>query len=77
MRLINVESRKIEAFFGGSIPPYAILSHTWGVEEVSFEEYTNEAYHDEHIYRLLEDPCIMLTSSRGRSRVRLDRYLLH
>ena len=49
MRLINVESSKIETFSFGSIPPYAILSHTWGVEEVSFEEYTNEAYQNEQI----------------------------
>lgn len=30
MRLINVETWTLEEFFGDAIPPYAILSHTWG-----------------------------------------------
>jgi hypothetical protein len=36
MRLINVLTLKLEEFFGRP-PPYAILSHTWGPEEVTFE----------------------------------------
>ncbi|KAF5638120.1 beta transducin [Fusarium sp. NRRL 52700] len=42
MRLINVESLKLETFIGGRIPPYAILSHRWGNddEEVSFKDMT-------------------------------------
>jgi Heterokaryon incompatibility protein (HET) len=40
MRLINVETLKLETFVGDKIPPYAILSHTWGPdkEEVSFDD---------------------------------------
>ncbi|KAH8802502.1 heterokaryon incompatibility protein-domain-containing protein, partial [Xylogone sp. PMI_703] len=40
MRLINVETFKLEEFFDGTVPPYAILSHTWGHdnEEVSFRD---------------------------------------
>ncbi|RYP64442.1 hypothetical protein DL771_008746 [Monosporascus sp. 5C6A] len=39
MRLINVKTRKLESFVGG-VPPYAILSHTWGKdeEELSFHD---------------------------------------
>ncbi|KAF5675061.1 beta transducin [Fusarium circinatum] len=42
MRLINVENLKLEAFIGGQIPPYAILSHRWGNddEEISFKDMT-------------------------------------
>jgi hypothetical protein len=29
---------KLEEFFGSDIPPYAILSHTWGREEVTFQD---------------------------------------
>jgi hypothetical protein len=39
MRLLNVHSLKLEEFGGepgNGIPPYAILSHTWGRDEVSF-----------------------------------------
>jgi len=38
MRLIRVDTWKLEDFFGDGIPPYAILSHTWGPDsdELSF-----------------------------------------
>lgn len=39
MRLINTTTLTIEEF-KSKHPPYAILSHTWGAEEVTFEEYT-------------------------------------
>lgn len=39
MRLINVHTLALEEFFG-EIPPYAILSHTWEKEEVSFEDFS-------------------------------------
>ena len=39
MRLINTRTLRLEEFFG-TIPEYAILSHTWGREEVTFEEFS-------------------------------------
>jgi hypothetical protein len=39
MRLINTTSYFLEEFFGDNIPNYAILSHTWGAEEVSYQEW--------------------------------------
>ncbi|OAQ76079.1 HET domain-containingprotein [Purpureocillium lilacinum] len=43
MRLINVESLVLEDFMAGGsdAPPYAILSHTWGNEEVTFQDFIN------------------------------------
>ena len=40
MRLINVETWKLEYFLGDAIPPYAILSHTWGndADELTFRD---------------------------------------
>jgi hypothetical protein len=38
MRLLNTESMRLEEFHGSNIPPYAILSHTWDKEEVSFQD---------------------------------------
>lgn len=32
MYLVNVETYKLEEFIGDTIPPYAILSHTWGAD---------------------------------------------
>ncbi|KAI2613364.1 heterokaryon incompatibility protein-domain-containing protein [Hypoxylon sp. NC1633] len=39
MRLIDVNTLEMREFFGRNIPPYAILSHTWGAEEVNFKEW--------------------------------------
>ncbi|KXH39011.1 HET domain-containing protein [Colletotrichum salicis] len=38
MRLINVNSLRLEEFFDDSIPKYAILSHTWGKDEVTYQD---------------------------------------
>jgi hypothetical protein len=38
MRLLNVETLKLEFFETHLAPPYAILSHTWGKDEVTFQE---------------------------------------
>jgi hypothetical protein len=38
MRLINVRNYHLETFLGSNIPPYAILSHTWGHNEITFEQ---------------------------------------
>ncbi|KAK0622697.1 heterokaryon incompatibility protein-domain-containing protein, partial [Immersiella caudata] len=41
MRLIDVKSFALSEFFGSNIPHYAILSHTWGAEEVTFQDWQN------------------------------------
>lgn len=41
MRLINTKTLLLEEFFGTNIPCYAILSHTWGEEEVSYQEWVS------------------------------------
>ncbi|KAK3382085.1 heterokaryon incompatibility protein-domain-containing protein [Lasiosphaeria ovina] len=38
MRLINVSTLEIQEFYGADIPPYAILSHRWGRDEVTLPE---------------------------------------
>ncbi|KAL0941518.1 Vegetative incompatibility protein HET-E-1-like protein 2 [Colletotrichum truncatum] len=44
MRLINTRTLALKEFFGTNIPRYAILSHTWGPEEVTFQDWKNLAY---------------------------------
>lgn len=39
MRLINANTLLFEEFFGPLPPPYAILSHRWQAEEVSYTEW--------------------------------------
>lgn len=38
MRLINIQTLELEEFFESEIPPYAILSHRWGSDELNFKE---------------------------------------
>lgn len=45
MRLLNVHTFEFEEFIGevgNGIPPYAILSHTWGPEEVTFKDHVEK-----------------------------------
>lgn len=43
MRLINVHTGELEEFFGrADVPPYAILSHTWGEGEVSYQDWQSQ-----------------------------------
>ncbi|RSL60744.1 hypothetical protein CEP54_006568 [Fusarium duplospermum] len=39
MRLLNAKTFQLEQFFDNEIPPYAILSHTWIKNEVTFQEF--------------------------------------
>ncbi|KAI2619806.1 HET-domain-containing protein [Hypomontagnella submonticulosa] len=38
MKLLNAKTKKIREFSGSDVPPYAILSHTWGANEVTFAD---------------------------------------
>ncbi|KIN08824.1 hypothetical protein OIDMADRAFT_188507, partial [Oidiodendron maius Zn] len=41
MRLINTETLALDEFFDRTIPQYVILSHTWGENEISFQQFQN------------------------------------
>ncbi|KAF1817413.1 HET-domain-containing protein [Eremomyces bilateralis CBS 781.70] len=45
MRLLNTETRELKGFVSG-IPRYAILSHTWGEEEVTLQRLNSATYAD-------------------------------
>lgn len=58
MRLVNAETRKLEEFFGTDIPIYATLSHTWGKEEVSFQDMENPEICTKKLgYRKIDYSC--------------------
>jgi hypothetical protein len=40
MRLIKCATLEFEEHVSTKIPPYAILSHTWGSKEVLFEDFS-------------------------------------
>ena len=47
MRLLNAKTKKLEEFFEKNIPRYAILSHTWGEDEVLFKDITKGRYNND------------------------------
>jgi hypothetical protein len=59
MRLINVRTMALEEFFGDQIPPYAILSHTWGPshEEVQFKDMESGRANEKPGYRKIDYLC--------------------
>lgn len=58
MRLIDVDSMELEEHFGdeSSLPEYAIVSHTWHEEEVTFQDYQSGATNMEG-YRKIKYAC--------------------
>jgi hypothetical protein len=40
MRLLDVATYTLQTFDGTDIPPYAILSHRWEQEEVTYDDIT-------------------------------------
>ncbi|KAK4215126.1 vegetative incompatibility protein HET-E-1 [Rhypophila decipiens] len=44
MRLIDTRTLTLRDFPFGTVPRYAILSHTWGAEEVTFEDFKTGGY---------------------------------
>ncbi|KAK2597365.1 hypothetical protein QQS21_006063 [Conoideocrella luteorostrata] len=57
MRLINIQTGSLEEFMGADIPAYAILSHTWDHEEVSFQDFLNPACTNKKGYQKIQTTC--------------------
>lgn len=56
MRLIHVPTLSFEEFDSGDFPPYAILSHRWEDEEVTYQDVINDGFRNIHkkgIYKIL------------------------
>ncbi|KAF0328344.1 het domain-containing protein [Colletotrichum asianum] len=72
MRLVNVETGRLEEFHGDT-PSYAILSHTWGQdhEEVSFQDIRQEGPFQRRFGNKLHGLCRQ-ASSDGHAYVWID-----
>ncbi|KAI0861345.1 HET domain-containing protein [Xylaria cubensis] len=58
MWLINIKSMKLEEFTPPHLPSYAILTHTWGQEEVTFQEFRNwKAIEDKAGFAKIKKTC--------------------
>jgi hypothetical protein len=58
MRLLDPASLCLSEFFGDSIPQYVILSHTWGEDEITFQDIQDlEKARKKKGFRKLEQSC--------------------
>ncbi|CAF9911505.1 MAG: hypothetical protein ALECFALPRED_007343 [Alectoria fallacina] len=71
MRLLNTRTLQFQEFFDSQIPKYAILSHRWGNEEVTFQEFRKGKKQHHEGYVKIEQ-CSVLAGSRGFQWVWID-----
>lgn len=71
MRLLNTKSHTFKEFFDSDIPKYAILSHRWGDEEITFQEFRKGKRRDSEGYAKVKR-CCSLAEERGLAWVWVD-----
>jgi hypothetical protein len=59
MRLLNTTTSKLEEFGGNNIPLYAILSHTWGKNEITFQDIEGAEVENKVGYEKVRRTCAM------------------
>jgi hypothetical protein len=57
MRLLHSSTLRLEEFLDSEIPDYAILSHTWGKEEVSFQDMQGRNAEEREGYSKIKKCC--------------------
>lgn len=71
MRLLNVTTLKLEWYESHCAPKYSILSHTWGDEEVTFQDLTRGTFsHLQGASKVLQ--CARLTKREGLTHTWID-----
>lgn len=74
MRLLNVDSFKLEQFYV-DIPAYAILSHTWGKDEVTFDEFPTLERTSPRLRKA--DRCCQIAKLSGIDYVWIDTFCIN
>jgi hypothetical protein len=57
MRLINVRTTQLEEFHSGKAPKYAILSHRWEADEVTFQDMSQPKTFGKKGYAKIQSAC--------------------
>ena len=58
MRLLNTSTRQLTNFVSDdAVPPYAILSHTWGEDEVLFDDMPISGVESKKGYQKIKYAC--------------------
>jgi len=64
MRLVNVKTMSLKEFIGSQVPEYAILSHTWEDEEVTYKDFTKNRHRGMKGFAKIEKTC-QIAASEG------------
>ncbi|KAL2127420.1 hypothetical protein VTI74DRAFT_10763 [Chaetomium olivicolor] len=59
MRLLRTKKLKVVEFHGHDVPPYAVLSHTWEEEEVSFQDVEQGLAKTRHGFGKVAGACAL------------------
>ncbi|KAK3349782.1 heterokaryon incompatibility protein-domain-containing protein, partial [Lasiosphaeria hispida] len=57
MRLLNTDTLEVEVFMGSDVPTYAILSHTWGKNEVTLQDLAGNRSGSKKDFSKLDKTC--------------------
>ena len=57
MRLLNCRTLDFKEFFDSGTPPYLILSHRWGDDEVSYKDFYKGRQKESAGYKKIVDFC--------------------
>ena len=57
MRLINIRTIELESFVGSHIPKYAILSHRWESDEVTYQEMSQPKTFGKKAFAKIQSAC--------------------
>ncbi|KAK4213725.1 HET-domain-containing protein [Rhypophila decipiens] len=71
-RLLHVKTRQFKEFIGHTVPPYAILSHTWGPNELTFKDVQGLAISDTFPNDSKIDGCCARAHQDGYEYVWID-----
>ena len=64
MRLLNVDTLELHEFFEEQIPPYSILSHRWGKDEVSYHDFVNRRKTNGDGFKKIRELCAVVKARR-------------
>lgn len=72
MRLIRTSNLLLKEFFGSQIPKYAILSHTWGDNEIVFQDWKARDNCTNHLYNFKLEGAITQARQDGHEWIWID-----
>lgn len=71
MRLLHVDTLQLQEFYDDAIPDYAILSHTWDLEEVTLQDLQSGRYEEMAGFPKIR-ACCSVAMSHGYEYVWID-----